>query len=219
MAGEHLPVPACAGRHHAIEHVDPAAHRLDDIVRRADAHEIARLRLRQVRFDRFDHAQHDILRFADRQPADRVALQVERRERRRALDPKRLDRAALHDAEHRLAGLFAERDPAAFGPAQGQAHGLLGHFVRAWQLHAFVELHLDVGAEQALDLDRALRRHHVGRAVDMRLEGHAGLVDLPQGCQRHHLEAAGIRQDRIGPVHELVQAAELRHPLRARAAA
>ena len=33
--------------------------------------------------------------------------------------------------------------------------------------------------------------------------------------QRHDLEAAGIGEDRIGPVHELVQPAELRHPLRA----
>ena len=30
------------------------------------------------------------------------------------------------------------------------------------QRDAFVELHLDVGIEQALDLDRALRRHLVG---------------------------------------------------------
>ena len=38
---------------------------------------------------------------------------------------------------------------------------------------AFVEHHLDVGAEQALHLDRALRRQRDGRAVDMRLEGDA----------------------------------------------
>ena len=46
------------------------------------------------------------------------------------------------------------------------------------------------------------------RAVDMRPEGHALLVDLAQLGERHHLEAAGIGQDRPRPVHELMQAAE-----------
>ena len=38
---------------------------------------------------------------------------------------------------------------------------------------AFVQLHDDVGAQQVgLDLDRALGRQHVARAVDVALEGH-----------------------------------------------
>ena len=49
--------------------------------------------------------------------------------------------------------------------------------VAGGQAHAFVELHLDVGAEQPLDLDRALGRQHMRRAVDVRLEGDAALVD------------------------------------------
>ena len=149
-----------------------------------------------MRFDDLDHAQHDVLRLAHGQSADGVALEVERCELRRAFDAQRLHRAALHDAEHRLAGLIAERDLAALGPAQGKPHGFLRNLVRAWQLDAFVELHLDVRPEQTLNLDRTFGRHHVGRAVDMRLEGHAGFVDLAEGRERHHLEAAGIGQDR-----------------------
>ena len=52
-------------------------------------------------------------------------------------------------------------------------------------------------------------------AVEMRLEGHAVGVELAQLRQRHDLEAAGIRQDRSGPVHEAVQSAEPRDAFRA----
>ena len=54
------------------------------------------------------------------------------------------------------------------------------------------------------------------RAVDMRAEGDALLVELAQLRQRHDLEAAGIGQDRMRPADELVQAAEPRHALGAR---
>jgi hypothetical protein len=57
----------------------------------------------------------------------------------------------------------------------------------------------------------------MGGAVDVGLEGHPGLVDLAQGGERHDLKAAGIGEDRIRPVHELVQAAESRDALGARA--
>ena len=55
----------------------------------------------------------------------------------------------------------------------------------------------------------------MGRAVDMRLEGDARLVDLAQLRQRHDLEAAGVGEDRERPVHEAVQPAEARDALRA----
>ena len=48
------------------------------------------------------------------------------------------------------------------------------------------------------------------------LEGDAVLVELAELRQRHHLEAAGVGQDRPRPVGEGVQAAERRHPLGAR---
>ena len=80
---------------------------------------------------------------------------------------------------------------------------------RGRKRRAFVEHHLDVGAEQALHLDGALGRQRHGGAVDMRLEGDALLVDAPELGQRHDLIAAGIGEDRLVPMHELVQAAEL----------
>ena len=44
----------------------------------------------------------------------------------------------------------------------------------------------------------ALRRQLDHRAVDMRAEGDAALRDLAQLRERHHLEAAGIGEDRPG---------------------
>ena len=52
-------------------------------------------------------------------------------------------------------------------------------------------------------------------AVEMRLERHAVRIELAQLRQRHDLEAAGIGQDRAGPVHEPMQSAESRDALRA----
>ncbi len=67
-----------------------------------------------------------------------------------------------------------------------------------------------------MNLDRALRRQVIFAAVDMRLEGDAGLVELPQLRQRHDLKAAGIRQNRVRPVHEFLQATQFGDALRAR---
>ena len=84
------------------------------------------------------------------------------------------------------------------------------------QPHAFVHLHGDVGAEQPLHLDRTLRRQFDLGAVDMRAEGHGVLADLAQFRQRHHLEAAGVRQHRTVPAGEMLQAAERGDALGAR---
>ena len=169
-----------------------------------------------MRRDRFDRRQHLRLRLADRQAADRVAVEADRGQRARALDPEVGLDAALDDAEDRPPRLGAERRLRALRPAQRQPHRALGLVARARQADAFVELHLDVGAEQALDLHRPLRRQFVARAVDMRLEDDAALVELAQLGEAHHLEAAGIGEDRMRPVHELVQAAELGDALGAR---
>ena len=110
-------------------------------------------------------------------------------------------------------GCSAEGALRTLGPSERKAHRALGLLVRARQPHALVELHLDVRAQKALDLHRTLGREFVPRSVDMRLEGHAALAELAQLGEAHHLKAAGIGEDRMGPVHEFVQAPERGDPL------
>ena len=128
----------------------------------------------------------------------------------RALLPQLRHIAALRDAEQHVTGRrrHLESATAALAPAQRQGHRPLDIGALGRQPHALVHLHSDVGAEQKLHLDRALRRQlHLG-AVDMRAEGHGGLADLAQIRQRHHLETAGIRQHRAIPSREALQTAE-----------
>ena len=95
------PVPPGAGRQHAVEHVDAAHHRLDDVVGLADAHQVARLVGGQHVDREVEAAEHRLLPLADRQPADRIAVEadVDQRVGRCAAQP--LVERALLDAEHR----------------------------------------------------------------------------------------------------------------------
>jgi hypothetical protein len=47
----------------------------------------------------------------------------------------------------------------------------------------------------------------------MRLERHAGVGNLTQPGERHHLEAAGVREDWTVPTNEPMQAAKSRYAL------
>ena len=160
-----------------------------------------------------DHVEHRRLRLADRQSADRVAVKVHLDEPLGAEHAQILFRPALDDAEYRPARLMAEGALRPLGPSEREAHRALGLFVRTRQSHALVELHLDVRAQKTLDFHRTLRRQLVARPVDMRLEGHAALGELAQLGEAHHLKAAGIGENGMGPVHEFVQAAKRRDPL------
>ena len=134
-------------------------------------------------------------------------------ERLHALRAQRREDAALHDAEQAVARPLAEGALAAFGPFHRQPHRDGGRRLLDRPARAFVERHGDVGVEQLLDLDRALGRQPMLRAVDRRAEGDAVGIELAQLAERHHLEAARIGQDRTRPVHEPVQPAQRRHPL------
>ena len=95
---------------------------------------------------------------------------------------------------------------------------------------ALVEGERDVGAERRLDLHRRLGAHEALPPVDVRAEAHALLGDRQDAAlavtaaaldllghravaHREHLEAAGVRDDRPPPAHELVEAAEARDQL------
>ena len=100
--------------------------------------------------------------------------------------------AALHDAEQGTPGTCDEGLAAAGRPAHRPAHRYRrGGFVDA-ERRTLVEHHADVGVEQALEFDRALRRQPVPAAVDVTAELDPVLVDGPEFGERHQLIAAGV---------------------------
>ena len=144
-------------RHHAVEHVDAARHRFQNIVRRADAHQVTRLFGGQHRQGDIEHAQHDILRLTDGKAADGITLEIKLLQPFGRADTQIRLITALYDTEHGLAGLFAKGNAAALRPAQRHFHGALDFLALGRQRDALIELHLDVGIEQSLNFDRAFR--------------------------------------------------------------
>ncbi len=106
------------------------------------------------------HAHHVFFRFADRQAADRDAVETDFLQTRQRFITQMFEHAALHDAEQGIR-IFAavEFIARALRPAQRHAHrfrrlffgrGAAVDFIGC----AFVELHHDVGIQRALDLHR-----------------------------------------------------------------
>src|SRR6185503_543153 len=74
---EQPPGPSVAGRHHTVEQVDAASHSFDEILRHADAHQIARFGSRQLRHRHLQHAVHVGLAFADGESADCIPVELQ----------------------------------------------------------------------------------------------------------------------------------------------
>ena len=93
-------------------------------------------------------------------------------------------------------------------PSAAKAHRLLGFGAGCRIGRAFVELHLNVGAEKVLHLDGALGHQVVKGSVDVGPERDAPFGNGAELAKRHDLVAAGVGQDRPIPAHEAVQAAK-----------
>ena len=221
-AREGLAVAAGAGRQHAVEHVDAARDRLDEIVGRADAHQIARPVGRQLPARSSSIiASITVLRLADREPADRVAVEADLDERARALRRAASDRrrpARCRTARGPAARARTRACSARPSAATAASRARSRRASPAAAMHSSSCMAMSAPSRRWISIERSgVSSMH--RAVEMRAEGHAVLVDLAQLGERHHLEAAGIGQDRMRPVHEPVQAAERRDRARRRAAA
>ena len=119
-------VTAVPGRHHAIEHVDAARDRLQDVLGRADTHQIARPVRRQERRHLLDHRQHHRLRLADRKAADGVAVKAGIDHAARAGVAQLGHIAALRDAEqHVPEGALSNARLLRSRPAQRELHRAL----------------------------------------------------------------------------------------------
>ena len=168
----------------------------------ADAHQVARAIRGKARRHVAVISQVSGVRLADREAADGVAGEIEF-DKASALSRRRSAmRAALHDAEKRLAGsrrsrvlreiivAAAARPVRVRSVAASRARGSGGSF------DAFVEHHDDVRAERDLNLDRFFGRKKMLGAVEVRAESDAFVGDLAQIGEAENLEAAGIGEDR-----------------------
>ena len=103
VGGQRRSRPRGTGRQHAVEHVDAAGDHLEDPLRVADPHEVAGLAGRQQRRRPADRVEHLLPVLPDRQPAERVAVEVERRDLLDRAPAQLRIGAALGDAEDELA--------------------------------------------------------------------------------------------------------------------
>ena len=97
--------------------------------------------------------------------------------------------AALDDAEQRRSGAaWAARQRSAQRCVRSMAAATSGAGRR--RIDELVEHHRDVGAQQLLDLDRALRRQPMRAPVEVARERDAVVVDAAQVGEAEDLEAA-----------------------------
>src|SRR5271170_6851884 len=72
-----LPGAARASRDDAVKHIDATPDRADNVIRPAHTHQVTRLVLRQKRHGCVENAEHFTLSFADREPADGIAVKTD----------------------------------------------------------------------------------------------------------------------------------------------
>ena len=95
----------------AIHHVDAHVRVLLDFVGIADTHDVARLVFRQQRQNFRNHFKCQLARFADREAADRVAVEVHFDEALCALAAEIAVHAALNDGKKRLGARVVRPHP------------------------------------------------------------------------------------------------------------
>ena len=158
-----MAVACITGRHHAVKHVDTCGNAFDQILRRADAHQVARLvggqAVRRMRHD----ALHFFLGLAHAHAANRIAGQVQLDQSVERFLPQIFKHTALHDAEQCVRVLkFLKLGHAAAGPALAEFHrrarfSLGGDMACRVIRRTFIKLHDDVAVQQRLDLHRDFR--------------------------------------------------------------
>ena len=89
----------------------------ENIERRADAHEVARLVLRQKLRGEFAHVLALALALPHGEPADGESVERHFAQARRAFPPQFLEERALHDPEHRLRRISARRQRGSAPPS------------------------------------------------------------------------------------------------------
>src|SRR5262249_25862012 len=115
------------------------------------------------------------------EPTNGIPVKPDIGEDARALGPQGHIVSALDNAEQRVAlWCLLERAFAALGPSERELHGATELGPLCGQAQAFIELHCDVGTQQNLNLDRALRRKFDDGPVEMRSKDHALVLDFAE---------------------------------------
>ena len=145
-------------REYAVKHVNAVPHSREKVVRRPDAHEIARLVLRQQLHRIGENLLHQLMRLADTQPSDRISRQIEFRCLGSVPRTQIAVHAALHNTEKSLPLGIRHCVTAAHKPALCAFRRCLRIGVIGGIRDALVECHNDVRAEIFLHLHRHLGR-------------------------------------------------------------
>src|SRR5262249_15407351 len=146
-----------ARRQHAVEHIDTGLDHLEDPLGVADSHEVAGLLRRKERRYPVGRLEHRAPVLADREPADRLPVDVELAQLLDAARPDVAVDAALVDRDPELS-FGAAGVALASGPLGRAPHGILKFGVRDAGRGHLVEAHRDVAAEVALDRSGEFRR-------------------------------------------------------------
>src|SRR6476661_6051680 len=129
-----------------------------------------------MRHGRLEHIEHGALPFAHRQTADRVAVETDCSQFVYGAFAQTGIDAALDDAE--TGTRSPERSLRALRPAHRKRERRFDLGFRRRERWALIEHHLDIRAQQALDLHGAFRREEVLRAVNVRTEANRLLRDF-----------------------------------------
>ena len=209
---EYGAVTCISAWHNTVEHIHSPSNTFDDVRRRSNAHQVARLIDWHMQLDFINNVIHDLCRLSYCQSADCIAVQPQLCDFLHMRNTNCIVCSALVDAEQHLMRIDRSFQTVqtlhffltANQPASGSGTGIFHIIQRCRVFHAFIKRHGNGRAKIGLDLHTFFRSHEDGLAVNMRLKIYALFFDAPQLCQRKYLETAAVCQNRLVPVHKLV---------------
>ena len=146
-------ISGVAGRHHAVEHIDPSAHPFNQIFRLADPHQVAWFILRQQLQHKIQNSFTILLRFTYSKTADGIPVEADLKQRFHRFTAQLLVYTALDNTKQSI--LIIQSDKfilGTFGPAHRKSHRAGGIFqcCRIWS--AFIKTHYNIRTDGFLYL-------------------------------------------------------------------
>ena len=190
--GEQMAVAGVAGGHHAVEHINAVAHRMNDVGGGAHPHQIAGRGLRQLRAEILHHLPHLLLRLPHRQPADGIAGEANIPQSRQRGLPKIAKHRPLHDAEQ-SGGMVGVSLLATGGPTHREFHRGTGPPLIRRIGRALIKSHNHIRPQSLLHRHSGLRPQKDLRPIHRRTKPHPLLADPHLGVGGFGALGFGIR--------------------------